>query len=185
MRRYRIFRFCMLVGAAALVAVAMYYFSTYAMTLDAALASSSLRADLSASIRALWLAFAFQALLIGLLYALVAFRPPAISREVIVLLGMLQLLEAVLLFMFAGSVWMALVLVAVAGFVLAGAVLWPMVWPPPAVPAGHLRPTEPGPSLADEDSGAVATAPTTAPDLPPTRQVSASEAPGPAGNLSK
>ncbi len=100
MSRYRTFRFCMLVGVAALLAVAMYYFTTYAMSLDAALGNSSLRVELQASIRALWLAFGFQALLIALLYALVAFRPPAISREVIVLLGLLQLLEAVLLFMF-------------------------------------------------------------------------------------
>ena len=162
MRRYRIFRFCMLVGAAALVAVAMYYFSTYTLTLEAALASSSLRADLLASIRALWLAFAFQALLIGLLYALVAFRPPAVSREVIVLLGLLQLLEAVLLFMFSGSVWMALVLVAVAGFVLAGAMLWPTVWPPPAE-----KPRVP--VTAPQADAALASTPAlpTAPDLPP------------------
>lgn len=162
MSRYRTFRFCMLVGVAALLAVAMYYFTTYAMSLDAALGNSSLRVELQASIRALWLAFGFQALLIALLYALVAFRPPAISREVIVLLGLLQLLEAVLLFMFSGTMWMALVLVAAAVFVLVGAVMWPSTWPPPLEEA----PPAPRVEALDAEVEAQVPAPSAA-DLPP------------------
>lgn len=171
MRRYRIFRFCMLVGAAALLAVTLYYCATYALTLDAALGNSSLRPELQASIRALWLAFAFQALLIGLLYALVAFRPPAISREVIVLLGLLQLLEAVLLFLFSGTLWMALLLVAAAAFVLAGAMLWPSQWPPPA--AAVAPPPPPVAPGSDAATAAQAGAPmpelSSPADLPPPR----------------
>ena len=163
MRRYRIFRGCMLVGAAALVTVALYYFINYVLVLDAALGNSSVRAGLQASIRALWLAFGFQAMLIGLLYALVAFRPPALSREVIVLLGMLQLLEAVLLFTFAGNLWMALLLVAAAAFVLVGAVLWPTDWPIHAAPHSDPAPPRPAPGTRL----AAAPEPDTAPDLPP------------------
>jgi hypothetical protein len=59
----------------------------------------------------------------------VAFRPRAVSREVIVLFGLLQLVEAVLLFTFAGSRTMALVLVAVAVCVMIGALLWPQILP--------------------------------------------------------
>jgi hypothetical protein len=132
--RLKSFRYCMLVGAIALGAVALYYFVRYAVVLDIALDNSGVRPALQASIRALWLAFAFQALLIGLLYALVAFRPRAVSREVIVLFGLLQLVEAVLLFAFSGNRWMALMLVAVAVCVMAGALLWPSV-PPPTTPA--------------------------------------------------
>ena len=123
--RLKTFRVCMLIGAAALGAVALYYFIRFIVVLDIALDNSGIRANLQASIRALWLAFAFQALLVGSLYTLVAFRPRAVSREVIVLFGLLQLVEAVLLFTFAGSRAMALLLVAVAAFVMVGAVLWP------------------------------------------------------------
>lgn len=119
------FRTCMLIGAIALGAVALYYFVRYAVVLDVALDNSGVRDSLQASIRALWLAFAFQALLIGSLYALVAFRPRAVSREVIILFGLLQLVEAVLLFTFSGSRAMALLLVAVALCVMVGALLWP------------------------------------------------------------
>lgn len=163
MRRYRIFRVCMLVGAAALVTVALYYFINYVLVLDAALGNSTVRVELQASIRALWLAFGFQAMLIGLLYALVAFRPPALSREVIVLLGMLQLLEAVLLFTFAGNLWMALLLVAAALFVLVGAVLWPKDWPVEVALEAVPAPAAP----QDTARLPAATELTTAPDLPP------------------
>ena len=128
--RYKTFRLCMLVGASALGAVAIFYFVNYAILLDIALGNSGIRTSLQASIRAMWLAFASQALLIGLLYVLVAFRPKSVSREVIVLFGLLQLLEAVLLFSFAERNWIAYLLVAAALCVLLGAVLWPKQWPP-------------------------------------------------------
>jgi hypothetical protein len=128
--RDKAFRFCMLVGAIGLGTIALYYFTRYAIVLNIALDNSGVKPALQASIRALWLAFAFQALLIGALYALVAFRPRAVSREVIVLFGLLQLVEAVLLFSFSGAHWMALLLVAVSACVMLGAVLWPRVLPP-------------------------------------------------------
>jgi len=132
--RYKTFRLCMLVGASALGAVAIFYFVNYAILLDIALGNSGIRTSLQASIRAMWLAFASQALLIGLLYVLVAFRPKSVSREVIVLFGLLQLLEAVLLFSFAERNWIAYLLVAAALCVLVGAALWPKQWPLPEDP---------------------------------------------------
>lgn len=140
MLRYKSFRFCMLVGAGALVTVAVYYFVHYAIVLDIALDNSGVRDSLQASIRALWLAFTCQALLIGVLYALVAFRPKAVSREVVALFGLLQLLEAVLLFSLAGNRWMALLLVGTAACVLVGVAIWPTNWPPPVPDPAQLPP---------------------------------------------
>lgn len=119
------FRFCMFIGALALLGMAIYYFSQYAIVVRIALDNSGLQPDIKESIRALWLSFASQGLLIGLLYLLVVYKTHAVSREVIVLLGLMQLVEAVLLLTFSGSKTLALVLVAAAVFVLVGAVLWP------------------------------------------------------------
>jgi hypothetical protein len=124
------FRFCMLIGALALIGLALFYLSKY-VVLAIALNNNDLQPDLEASIRAMWLAFACQALLIGALYALVAWKPHAVSREVIVILGMLQLVEAVLQSSFAGSGIVAILLSVAALFVLIGSVLWPKRTPPP------------------------------------------------------
>jgi hypothetical protein len=118
------FRYCMITGALALVGLALAYFGKY-VVLSIALGNNGMQPELSQSIRALWLAYASQALLIGLLYALVAWKPHAVSREVIVILGMLQLVEAILQFSFAGSTIAAALLVAAALCVLLGSVLWP------------------------------------------------------------
>jgi hypothetical protein len=126
------FRYCMLIGAAALLTISLYYFIRYGVVLGVALSNSTITPGLQASIRALWLAFACQALLVGALYVVVAFRPQSVTREVIVIFGMLQLVEAVLLFHFAGVLWMATLLVLVAACVMVGAVLWPSALPPEA-----------------------------------------------------
>ena len=129
------FRYCMLIGAVALAAVAIFYFINY-VTLAIALGNNGLQPSLKQSVCALWLAFACQSLLISLLYALVAWKPHAVSREVIVIFGLLQLVEAVLLFSFAGSAVVAYLLIAAAACVLLGAVLWPKRLPPVATNAG-------------------------------------------------
>ena len=118
------FRICMSIGAMALIGLALFHFSRY-VVLAIALNNNDLQVDLEDSIRALWLAFACQALLIGALYALVAWKPHAVSREVIIILGMLQLVEAVLQSFFAGSGLVAILLSIAAGFVLVGSILWP------------------------------------------------------------
>lgn len=123
------FRYCMLIGALSLGGVAVFYLSYYAITIRVALDNSGIKPFIADSMRAMWLAFACQSLLIGVLYALVAYRPRSVSREVIILFGLLQLVEAVLLLTFAGSKTAALLLVAAATFVLIGAALWPKAQP--------------------------------------------------------
>jgi hypothetical protein len=122
--REKSFRLCMLVGTIALASVSIYYFVGYA-ELYIALANNGLQPGLMQSIKALWLAFACHVLLISLLYLLVAFRPHSVSREVIVILGLLQMVEAMLLFFFSGSQVAAASLAVAAVFVLLGALLWP------------------------------------------------------------
>jgi len=122
--RFASFRYCMIISASALGAVAVYYFVKYAF-LNVALNNNNLTPDLESSIRALWLAFACQGALIAILYGIVASRPHAVSREVIVLLGLLHLVESVLQFGFSGSKVAAGLLTITALFVLAGALLWP------------------------------------------------------------
>jgi hypothetical protein len=119
------FRFCMLIGAIALLGVSIFYFSSYLVVLKIALGNSGVQPFIQHSIQAMWLSFASQSLLIGLLYLLVAYKPHTVSREVIVLFGMVQLVEAVLLFTFAGSKVAAVLLVVASVFVLVGAMLWP------------------------------------------------------------
>jgi hypothetical protein len=128
--RLKSFRYCMLIGALALGGVAVFYFVNY-MLLGIALRNSGIQPFLQASIQAMWLSFAVQGLLIALAYALVAFRPHAVTREVIVLFGLLQLVEAVLLFVKTGSSTVAAVLAVAAVFVLIGSALWPKKLPPP------------------------------------------------------
>jgi hypothetical protein len=118
----------MLIGALALGSLAIFYFAKF-IELSIALSNNGTQPELRQSIRALWLAFACQALLIGLLYALVSWKPHTVSREVIVILGMLQLVEAVLQFSFAGSGIVAGLLVVTALFVLLGSILWPKPLP--------------------------------------------------------
>jgi len=126
--RQKSFRFCMLVGAIALLSVAIFYFTTY-FTVSIALNNNHLEPFIDSSVRALWLSFACQALLIGLLYLLVAFKPHTVSREVIVLLGLGQLVEVVLLLVMAGSKVTASLLAIATVFLLCGAVLWPKKLP--------------------------------------------------------
>ena len=135
------FRYCMLIGATALLAVTVYYFFNYFFRLSVALDNNHLEPFLDHSIRAQWLAFASHALLIALLYLVVAFKPHAVSREVIVLLGLLQLVECVLLFVFSDSNMAAGLLIVAALFVLLGAALWPRRLPPPAMAGEPLAPT--------------------------------------------
>jgi hypothetical protein len=128
------FRFCMLVGAIALLGVSIFYFSTYLVVLKIALGNSGVQPFIQHSIQAMWLSFASQALLIGLLYLLVAHKPHTVTREVIVIFGLVQLVEAILLFAFAGSRLAAALLVVASVFVLVGSMLWPKKQPAVVAP---------------------------------------------------
>ena len=137
------FHYCMLIGAISLAGVALSYFFSYSFKLNVALNNNDLEPMLDHSIRAQWLAFACQSMLIALLYLLVAFKPHAVTREVIVLLGLLQLVECVLLFSFSGSNVAAALLIIAALFVLAGAALWPKKLPEETAPATGSTPVAP------------------------------------------
>jgi vacuolar-type H+-ATPase subunit I/STV1 len=118
------FKFCMLFAGVTLLAVATYFFVTY-VGVKIALDNNGLRPFYQQSIRALWLTFGFQALLIGVLYFIVAYRPHAVTREVIVIFGLIQLVEGVLMLAFSGS-WVAASLLGVAALcVLVAAMIWP------------------------------------------------------------
>lgn len=122
--KFTSFRYCMMISASALGAVSVYYFFKF-MILHIALKNSGVTLDLQAPIRALWLSFACQGMLIAILYGVVAAKPHAVSREVIVLLGLLHLVESVLQFAFSGSKLVAALLIVTAVFVLVGSALWP------------------------------------------------------------
>jgi hypothetical protein len=141
MLKLKTFRYCMLIGAIALASVAVFYFYNY-VVLGIALRNSGVEPFLQNAIRAMWLSFAFQGLFIALAYAVAAYRPHALTREVIVLLGLLQLIESVLLFSFAGGQVVALLLAGAAVFVLIGSTLWPKKLPPPV----HVGPTAAAPA---------------------------------------
>jgi hypothetical protein len=138
------FRYCMVIGALALTGLALFYFVSY-VSLAIALSNNALQDFYKQSISALWLAFGCQALLIAALYALVAWKPHAVSREVIVLFGLLQLVEAVLLFSFAGSAIAVALLIAAAVFVLLGSTLWPRKLPGEPDVVGAFRSDPPAP----------------------------------------
>lgn len=118
------FRFCMMFAGVTLIGVALFYFVSY-LGVKIAVGNSGLKPFYQQTVSALWLTYGSQSLLIGILYAIVASRPHAVSREVIVILGLLQLVEAVLLLTFAGSLVAALLLSIAAIFVLIGALIWP------------------------------------------------------------
>jgi hypothetical protein len=145
--RSKSFRYCMLIGALALLGVAIYYFANY-VTLAIALNNNNLQPSLNQSIRALWLAFACQNLLVGLLYVLVAYKPHTVSREVIVLLGLMQLVESMLLFVFSGSRIVAYLLIAASVFVMIGASMWPK-----KLPAAGAGPATPEPAAPARTPG--------------------------------
>jgi hypothetical protein len=120
-----LYRYSMLIAAFALLALAVFYFVTYAGVVGAVGNSADISPFYRNSIQGLWLTFASQSLLLALLYFLVASKPRSVSREVIVICGLLQLVAAILIFYFARSTIPMYLLAAAALFVLAGSVLWP------------------------------------------------------------
>jgi hypothetical protein len=120
-----LYRYSMLIAAFALLALAIFYFVTYAGVVGAVGDSNVISPFYRNSIQGLWLTFASQSLLFALLYFLVASKPRSVSREVIVICGLLQLVAAILIFYFARSTTAMYLLAVAALFVLAGSVLWP------------------------------------------------------------
>ncbi|MEO7775578.1 MAG: hypothetical protein ABIT36_12435 [Steroidobacteraceae bacterium] len=132
--RAKLFRFCMLTSAVALIGIAIYYFIQY-LGVSIAVGNNGLKLYYVQSIRALWLGFCLQSLLLGLLFIVAARRPHSVSRPVMVICGLLPILEAVLLFSFVGHFWGMLLVASAALVVLLGAAVWP-------APPVKLRATE-------------------------------------------
>jgi hypothetical protein len=120
----KLFRYCMLVGAASLLGMTVFYLVTY-WGLTIAIGNSGLKPFYQQMIRALWLSFGLQASLLGVLYLIVAYRPRTVSREVVVICGLIPLAEAVLVMSLTGSYVAMLLLSVAAVFVLLGSTLWP------------------------------------------------------------
>jgi len=120
-----LYRYSMLIAAFALLALSVFYFVTYAGIVAAVSRSFDMSLFHRNSIRGLWLTFASQSLLFSLLYFLVASRPRSVSREVIVICGLLQLVASILILWFSGSTLVVYLLAGAALFVLIGSVLWP------------------------------------------------------------
>ena len=118
------FRWCMLIGAAALLGVALYYGFGY-IGLNIAVGNSGLKPFYQQTMRALWLGYCMQACLLGILFSVAAVRPHWISRPLLVICGLLPLAEGVLALSFAGSYWLMILLFCAALFILVGAALWP------------------------------------------------------------
>lgn len=118
------FRWCMVIGAAALLGVAIYYLVTY-VGLNIAVQNAGLTVFYQQTIRAMWIGYTLQASLLGILFLVAAFRPHWISRPVLVICGLLPLAEAVLGMSFTGSYYLMMSLALAALFVLVGAALWP------------------------------------------------------------
>lgn len=140
-----LYRYSMLIAAFALLALSIFYFITYAGIVDAVTKSNGMSTFYRNSIQGLWLTFASQALLFALLYFLVAARPSSVSREVIVICGLLQLVASVMIFLFSGSMLVVYLLAGAAMFVLIGSVLWPSEeeLAPPTLPPAPTTPPVP------------------------------------------
>lgn len=136
--RATLFRYSMLGSSAALIAIAVYYFFGY-LGVSIAVGNNGLKPYYVQSIRALWLGFCLQSGLLGLLFALAALRPHAVSRPVMVICGLLPMFEAVLLFSFTGSFVGMLLVSGAALLVLLAATLWPAP-PPPVLPSSASAP---------------------------------------------
>lgn len=118
------FRWCMLIGAGALLGVALYYGFGY-VGLNIAVGNSGLKPFYQQTMRALWLGYCLQASLLGILFTIAALRPHWISKPVLVICGLLPLAEGILALSFAGSYWLMMMLFCASIFVLVGALLWP------------------------------------------------------------
>lgn len=142
--RVATFRWCMLIGAGALLGVAIYYGFGY-VGLDIAVGNSGLKPFYQQTMRALWLGYCLQATLLGLLFSVAAMKPHWISRPLLVICGLLPLAEGVMALSFAGSYWLMLLLFCAAVFILVGSLLWPtrpvpVTVPPPPVTSATAPP---------------------------------------------
>jgi hypothetical protein len=147
------FRWCMTIGALALLGVAVFYGFSY-IGVSSVVRTANFTPFYAESIRALWIGYCLQAGLLGVLFLVAAARSHWISRPLVVICGLLPLAQAVLAFSFTRSL-IAMALLSIAAlFVLLGAMLWPgppvvmtnvTPVPVPAPQPASLNPNVPGP----------------------------------------
>ncbi len=89
---------------------------------DIAVSNTGLETWLKNAIKALWIGFLFQALVVAALFVLAAFRQEMLSPAALLAAGLLPLLSALLVFSFMGS-YLGIFAVAVAGAALIAGVL--------------------------------------------------------------
>lgn len=126
--RTAIFKWMMLIAAAALIGIALLYIVNYFRAVSA-LATSDMVPFLRQSMLALWVGFCVQSGLVGILFAVAAVRPQTLSRPMLVICGLIPLLQGVLVLSFVHS-FTGMLLLAFAALCV---VIAALVWPPPPV----------------------------------------------------
>ena len=163
------FRTCMLIGAFALLAAAVFYGFSY-IGVSSVIRTANFTPFYAASIRSLWMGYCLQSALLGVLFIVAALRPQWISRPLVVICGLMPLSQAVLALSSTGNlVGMGLMFIA-AIFVLIGAMLWPTRLPdaPGAAAVANAAASGVPPAAvgAGDNAGAAPTV-TSAPAPPP------------------
>ena len=130
------FRWCMVIGAVALLGVAGFYAFTY-IGVSSVVRTANFTPFYAQTIRGLWIGYCLQAALLGLLFSVAAFRPHWISQPLLIICGLLPLAQAVLASSFTGSLAPMVLLFLASLFILLGAVLWPKA---PVTPAPATAP---------------------------------------------
>lgn len=130
--RDRVAYYLLLTAGVCLLVVAVFHFAGYAAA-SLAVANSGLTPFFKQSFRALWLGFSFQSLLVAGIVLLAAFRPRAISKPVVMIGGLLQILDAALFFWYLESTVVPVILALAALCIVIGVAITPDK--PPTPPA--------------------------------------------------
>jgi hypothetical protein len=112
----------LLLAAAVLIAAIGLVLAAAFVDADIAVSNTGLEPWLKNAIKALWIGFLLQALLVAALLVLSAFRQEMLSPVALLAAGLLPLLSALLVFSFMGS-YLGTFAVAVAVVLIAGVLL--------------------------------------------------------------
>jgi hypothetical protein len=122
--RERLARWIFAAAAALLAFLAAAHAASY-VTVAIALGNSGLQPSLRAAIRAQWLGYALELLVVAAVVGLAAWRPRGVSPAVLVLAGLLALLQAALMLAYSGGFYGSLALLACGTLVILGALVRP------------------------------------------------------------
>ena len=112
----------LLIAAAVLLAAIGLVLAAAFVDADIAVSNTGLETWLKNAIKALWIGFLLQALVVAALFVLAAFRQEILSPAALLAAGLLPLVSALLVFWFMGS-YVGTFAVAVAGAALIAGVL--------------------------------------------------------------